>query len=804
MIMSRRGSVRWSWAVALACVAGAAQAQTAIHVWYGSNSTDWADASNWKLPEGAVPGNVTTNVRLQVQTIAGGYDLVYGAAQGTTIFNTTAGGTPRSFLIYPAATFRIEGGVFEARGTQPDLIGVNAGLSRMVIAGGTYIRTNDVASAAELQFGFNANSTGILEITSGEARVRAMTLGLNGGNHGEVWLSGGMLEAGAVTKGGGTGIFFFDGGTFRASQANLDWIGSGLPVRITGNGAVIDTAGYDVGIQRHLVNSNGAGGLTVYGGGRLTISAGTGNIYAGDTIVSNATLRLGANSSIPNGAGIGNVVLLDGATLDLGGFGDTINGLNGGGTIDNTLDVGSYTLTVCDNNASGTFTGGIHNTSGTLNLTKTGTGTLLLGASNSYDGVTAVSGGSLIITHGHALGSAAGGTTVANNQRLILSGGITVENEALTISGTGNDSLGALRATNGIGTWTGPVTLGLDMTRIAAIGGGLTVSGAIGDGGAGYGLRVRNPNGDASVIQLSGANTYGGRTEIWQGIVRLAGGDDRLPTGQSVLLGYQDGGGNWLVGNLDLNGVDQRITGLEINPNITDPTLASRQAVTNSAAATTSTLTVSNETDYTFGGRIVEGAGSLALVKQGAGTLSLNGNNTYAGATTIAAGTLAVNGTYSGGGLITVLPGGTLGGTGAVGAVTISTGGELAPGASLGTLSAASVTWDGGATWAFELGGDGASSDRLALSGSLTRGAAGAFAFDFLGSGVNGGVYTLVTFGSTTFSESDFSCANLAPGLTGTFEQTSSELTLTVVPEPGTLGVLGLGIVAMVLRRRRG
>ncbi len=802
--MNRRGTAGWVVAGMLLCAAGAARAQTAIHIWYGSNSTDWADASNWKLPEGAVPGNVTTNVRLQVQTIAGGYDLVYGAAQGTTIFNTTAGGTPRSFLIYPSSTFRVEGGVFEAQGTSSDLIGVNAGVSRMVIAGGSYIRTNDLVGVAELLFGFNASSTGILEITSGLAWIRGLQLGANHSTtYGEIRLSGGMLEAGTITKGTGNGIVFLDGGILRASQTNLDWIGSGLPTRI-GAGAVIDTAGYDVGIQRYLVNSNGSGGLTVYGGGRLTISAGAGNTYAGDTIVSNATLRLGANSSIPNGTGIGNVYLLDGATLDLGGFGDTINGLNGGGTIDNTLDVGSYTLTVGDNNQSGTFTGGIHNTSGTLNLTKTGSGTLLLGASNSYAGVTTVSAGTLIITHGHALGSTAGGTTVAGNQRLVLDGGITVDGESVTISGTGGDALGALRATNGISTWTGPVTLGADMARVAAIASGLNLDGAIGDGGAGYGLRIRNPNGDASVIRLSGASTYGGPTEIWQGIVRLAGGDDRLPTGQSVLLGYQDGVGNWLAGNLDLNGFDQRITGLTINPNITDPTLASRQAVTNSAPATLSTLTVSNEAAVAFGGRIAEGAGSLALVKQGGGTLTLGGANTYAGTTTIEAGTLAVNGTHTGGGLITVQSGGTLGGTGTVGAVTLESGGSLAPGTSIGTLSAASATWDGGATWAFELGADGSSSDRLALSGAFARGAAGSYAFDFLGSGVNGGVYTLVTFGSTTFSESDFSYSNLAPGLTGTFDQTATELTLTVVPEPGALGALGLGIVAMVLRRRRG
>ena len=44
-------------------------------------------------------------------------------------------------------------------------------------------------------------------------------------------------------------------------------------------------------------------------------------------------LQLGAANVIPNGAGKGDVTVT--GTLDLNAFSDTVNGLNGAGTVDN-------------------------------------------------------------------------------------------------------------------------------------------------------------------------------------------------------------------------------------------------------------------------------------------------------------------------------------------------------------------------------------------------------------------------------------------------------------------------------------
>jgi hypothetical protein len=98
------------------------------------------------------------------------------------------------------------------------------------------------------------------------------------------------------------------------------------------------------------------------------------------------------------------------------------------------------------------------------------------------------------------------------------------------------------------------------------------------------------------------------------------------------------------------------------------------------------------------------GAGSVII--QGTGTVVLSADNTYTGGTTVQSGTLLIDGSTANS-AITVDSGGTLGGTGTAGAVTIESGGTFAPG-DPNTFTVASLTLNSGSNFDEEIGGTSA------------------------------------------------------------------------------------------------
>src|SRR5205814_5051681 len=98
-------------------------------------------------------------------------------------------------------------------------------------------------------------------------------------------------------------------------------------------------------------------------------------------------------------------------TFDLNGQNQTIDALNGAGTIVNN-GAAAATLTVGQHDGDGTFSGVLGTGTSALALTKNGAGTQVLTGANTYTGATNINGGALRITNAAGLGSTSSGTTI--------------------------------------------------------------------------------------------------------------------------------------------------------------------------------------------------------------------------------------------------------------------------------------------------------------------------------------------------------------------------------------------------------
>jgi autotransporter-associated beta strand protein len=407
---------------------------------------------------------------------------------------------------------------------------------------------------------------------------------------------------------------------------------------------------------------SGQSTITKIGPGSLTL-AGTADNFQVSAAVSEGTLVLGKTSSssvhavgvavsVSSGAtlqlaGTGGDQLFDwvgmtlDGTFDMNGRSETFDGLSGSGLVTNT-DSSPGTLTVGANNSSTTFAGVMQNGAGTLALTKSGSGTLTLTGANTYTGATNVTAGGLALLGSGRLSDSTA-LTVASGATFYLNG-ITDTIGSLAGAGTVQFGGGTLTAggTNATTSFSGTLSSsGSGGTLVKSGSGALTLSGTADN----LNLSANVNAGTLVLAKASSSSVHAIGTAVSIGsgaTLQFAG------TGGDQLFDWV---GVTLNGTLDMNGRNEAFDGL-----------SGSGTVTNTATGVASTLTVgANNSSTAFGGLIQDGAGTLALVKSGIGTLTLSGTNTYTGGTTISAGTLVMgNNNALGTGSLTIASGATL------------------------------------------------------------------------------------------------------------------------------------------------
>jgi autotransporter-associated beta strand protein len=299
-----------------------------------------------------------------------------------------------------------------------------------------------------------------------------------------------------------------------------------------------------------------------------------------------------------------------------------------------------------------TISGVLSEDSAARGFTKAGAGTLTLSGTNTYTGVTTVSGGILNVSNNLALGTTAGNTVINGGAppsgfggSLRLPGGITLA-EPLNISAGhyyapalwsfGNNIVtGQISGSGRIQTdENGPGTLTLS-GGISATGGSTLVGNIVIDTtpiNAGSLITFAGTNVQKIAINVAGNSWVLGRI-AFGGTVQL-GVDNALPTTSAVEFGWSTLENS--VGTLDLNGHNQTVASIGNSKTAVVPAGADLRIIGGG------TLTVNQTTNTTFSGVISDGSIATALVKANTGTLNLTGTNAYTGNTTVNGGTLQI------------------------------------------------------------------------------------------------------------------------------------------------------------------
>ncbi|EAY6176279.1 autotransporter outer membrane beta-barrel domain-containing protein, partial [Salmonella enterica] len=447
-----------------------------------------------------------------------------------------------------------------------------------------------------------------------------------------------LTLSGANSYTGGTTI---SGGTLVVSN-----------VEALGSGDVTDNATLEMNTGGDFANNIGGTGSVVKSGDKTLTLSGA-NSYTGGTTISGGTLV--ANNV--NALGSGDVT--DNATLEMNTGGDFANNIGGTGSVvksgDKTLTLsgansytGGTTISggtlvatnvdalgtgnVTDNatlelNTGGTFDNAI---GGTGSVVKSGDKTLTLSGANSYSGATTISGGTLIAANVNALGTGA----IDNRASLLLdaSGQFTVTD--LTTGSGGNTEIGAgstLQATTLTQKSDSTLTINLNSNTVDPVihaASQVSLAGTLDITGVGDVL-------DSDPASTDDLDTF----TLIASDKTIAGDFEKL-----TVAGMDADLADFITvdGRIDDTGKQYELTTALTWYADRDDAVTDAHGTFNltNADGSFAVNTVLENVDATLDPASSTGWDGTSLIKQGAGTLILNAENTYTGGTTISGGTL--------------------------------------------------------------------------------------------------------------------------------------------------------------------
>ncbi len=436
------------------------------------------------------------------------------------------------------------------------------------------------------------------------------------------------------------------GGVVPGSADTIVWNSTVTAANTVLQGGNLSVAGIRIENPGGLVRIDGDAAQTLtVGAGGIDLTNATQNLNLASSVSLAVQLALGAAQTwnVQSGRSItsGNVNTLGVVVTNNNGHALTIDG---GGAVYLGGYAGSGSLTVRGGSNLQIRDVGLYDYSGGLSVTS---GTVGIRGTFNQSGEKPLGSGSLT-THDASFSLAVGNSSFVHGNNVTMSGNLSIANSSISNGNPARDQTFGTLAISGDGTLSVTATGTNDASIIfgattltgnptfdvgSRIGNGLQF-GAVGESGGARGFTKTG----VGTLRLTGASTYTGTTTISGGVLEFTGAGT-LPTGGAV------------VNDASLN-----VSGITAS-GITIGSLAGSGGVSLGGKS----LSVGNDANTLFSGELTGVGGSL--VKQGGGTLTLSGSNSYSGGTTISTGMLTAANAAALGSAGTI----TIGGSGVLG-----------------------------------------------------------------------------------------------------------------------------------------